>query len=106
MASNDLYLLLAENCYTETVAEKVTLLPEIKGYLVYGCRPHVSISMSVFPERNNEYDPNAMLVKMPSLETLSPEQRQLTTRPADRQRPAQMVQDVAGKVIGHVRANI
>ena len=65
---------------------KVSILWAIKGYVVFGVRPHKEIVMSVTSETGNKYDPHAMVVTMPPLEDIPIELHTAVTREQSRGR--------------------
>ncbi len=76
----------------------------IKGYHIYRRRPCAEIPLLVVPEPGNTYDPNAIKVMMPAV--VEPELLEKVTRDGDRRREPQRVQDILGKQIGRVPANL
>lgn len=78
----------------------------IKGYHIFQRRPLHEIMMMVETEDNNPVDPSAMIVVMPDMEDIFWAYRGMVTRPSSRGRPQQTVEDIAGKVIGRVPANL
>lgn len=77
------------------------------GYHAFQIRPIPQIRLLVRPEHNNPYDPYAMKVMMPSLEDIPLHLHELVTREASHRHPeAQRVQDIAGRQVGRVPANL
>ena len=69
-------------------------------------RPHKEIVMSVTSETGNKYDPHALVVTITQLENIPIELHNAVTREQSRGRHEQNVQDMAGKVVGRVPANL
>ena len=69
---------------------------------------HPDVVLSVLPDTTWK-DPNALQVKVPSLENLPPQSLELVTWPKNLARKRytdQVVRDVAGKKVGNVPANL
>ena len=62
--------------------------------------------MDVKNENDNKYDPYAMLVVFPVLSKIPEALKNSITRERKGDRPEQRVKEVAGKVVGHVPANL
>ena len=77
----------------------------IKGYHQIRRRPYASIEMLVTPEKENEFHPKAMVVKMPTLENILLKYHKELTREEMKGLPGQKVKDIAGELIGRVPAN-
>ena len=86
--------------------ELVIINSNIKGYYVFKIRPHQSVKMLVEKEHNNEYDPHAMVVKMPELKEIHSSIHEDVTKEAKGKEPQQTVKDIAGKTVGRVPANL
>ena len=75
----------------------------IKGYHAFHIRPHPLITLMVEPEYGNQFDPHAMKVSMPPLDTIDPIYYDEATNMSI---PHQTVRRIAGQQIGRVPANL
>ena len=78
----------------------------IKGYHVYKVRPHPDIKMVVEKDIHNSYDPYAMLVTMPQLKDITSELHKSITKASKGKEKEQTVEQIAGKHVGRVPANV
>lgn len=78
----------------------------IKGYHIYKVQPHGEIELEVKVDQNNAYDPDAMAVWMPELEAVPERLRYTECKPAKNGKPCQKVNEIAGKMVGRVPANL
>ena len=78
----------------------------IKGYHVFKTRPHPEIPMFIERDFHNKYDPFALIVKMPVLESIPTRLHEVILRPAKGRENCQKVKDNAGKIVGRVPANV
>ena len=62
--------------------------------------------MLVTPEKENEFDPNAMVVRMSTLENISLKYHKEVKREETKRLPKQKVKDIGGELIGKVPANL
>ncbi|XP_066268106.1 uncharacterized protein [Branchiostoma lanceolatum] len=74
----------------------------IKGYHKFKRRPPMGLRMSVVPEPDNPYDPNALTVEMPGLEDLPAQVRNVVTDP----KRGTTVKSLAGKCIGRLPGSL
>ena len=80
---------------------KVKVEWAIKVFSHFGFTPSTLILMDLVPEENNSFDPNAVVVRMPSLEQIDQTSFNLMTKEEE-----QRVKNSAGNVIGRVPANL
>lgn len=78
----------------------------IKGYHIFEITPHIEVEVEVEKEVGKRFDPFAVIVNVPILEKIAPELHGETTRVEKREWPKQVVQDIAGKVVGRIPANL
>lgn len=78
----------------------------IKGYHIYRVRPHPEIEMIVQKDILNSYDPHAMFVTMPQLEDIDSQLHNSITEPSKGKEKEQIVEEIAGKHVGRVPANV
>ena len=78
----------------------------IKGYHFIKVRPRSDIPMKVEIEEDNIRDPNAMSIKMPSIDDIHLSLHKEITRAGNKTRKEQRVCDIAGKQVGRVPANL
>ena len=79
----------------------------IKGYHRFKIRPHKEIVMDVKIEIGNKLDHNAMIVKLPLLEDITPTlHKEITKEERGKEKEHQTVESTAGKVVGRVPANL
>jgi len=82
----------------------ITVRWAIKGYRVYKIKPHENIPMTVEHEPDDSHEPNAMVVKMPDATTIDSKYLNDITRESSDGN--QTVAEIAGKIVGHVPANL
>ena len=75
----------------------------IKGYHIFKITQLIEMTMIVEREEENEFDPYAMVIKIPEIDHIPLEDRNKITREKE---PQQRLKDIAGKVVGRVPANI
>ena len=75
----------------------------IKGYHIFKITPLIEMTMIVEREEENEFDPYAMVIKIPEIDHIPLEDRNKITREKE---PQQRLKDIAGKVVGRVPANL
>ena len=78
----------------------------IKGYHFFEVRPHLGIPLRVEMEEDNIRNPNAMAIKMPSIDDIHQLLHKKITREGNKTRKEQRVCDIAGKQVGRVLANL
>ena len=78
----------------------------IKGYHQIRRRPHPSIEVLVTSEKENEFDPNAIVMKIPTSENIPLKYHKEVTREEKKELPEQKVNDIVGELIGQVPANL
>ena len=67
----------------------------IKGYHVFKVTPHPAIKMFVTKEKDNKYDPHAMLVVMPDKEKIDPAYHHHISKEGSSGKSPQRVVDIA-----------
>ena len=75
----------------------------IKGSHIFKITPLIEMTMIVEREEENEFDPYAMVVKIPEMDHIPLEDRNKITREKE---PQERLKNIAGKVVGRVPANI
>ena len=75
----------------------------IEGYHIFKITLLIEMTMIVEREEENEFDPYAMVIKIPEIDHIPLEYRNKITREKE---PQQRLKDIAGKVAGRVPANI
>ena len=78
----------------------------IRGYNFFKVRPRPDIPMEVEMEKDNICDPNAMAIKMPSIDDIHQSLHKEITTEGNKTRKEQLVYDIAGKQVGRVPANL
>ena len=73
----------------------------IKRYHIFKITPLKEMVMIVEREEENEFDPYAMVVKIPEIDYIPLEDRNKITREKE---PQQRVKDIAGKIVRRVPA--
>lgn len=78
----------------------------IKGYHHFKRRTHNEIEMVVEEDNNNVHGHTAMIVRMPQVNNISAQLLDIVVQEAIGKEEQQTVRVNAGKIIGHVPANL
>lgn len=100
-------LLLKERISSVTMSVLTVENSEIKGYHHFQRRPIPEIGLQVLPEEQNIWDSNAMAIYMPRIADIPKELHNYVTRTKSSRHPEdQRVCDIAGMMVGRVKANL
>ena len=78
----------------------------IKGYHIFKVTPYQTIKMLVEKDKENSYDPHAMVIKVPDLKNIPVELHDRVTKEAKGKTSKQTVRDTTGMTVGRVPANV